>query len=85
MSDFTLGKPDAGAYFSDRYVAWALGKSQEFVQRMCRSKQWPHMQVGKSYRFKAEHISAIEALSEVKTAETPGKAWGLAPGSRAAS
>lgn len=64
-------------YLTDVEVAEQFGKSKEFVQRMCRSKQWPHMQVGKAYRFKAEHVSAIEALCEQQvSSQTPAETWG---------
>ena len=75
---FTAGQPDVGAYFSDRYVAWMFGVSREQVQRRCHAKQWPHFRVGKSYRFKAEHITAIEALCEVKPEpQTNAQLWGV--------
>jgi excisionase family DNA binding protein len=72
-------------YLTDQEVADRFGKSKAFVQRMCQAKQWPPMRIGKSYRFKTEHVAAIEALCEVKPAVAPGKTWGLAPGSKAAS
>lgn len=65
------------SYITDSEVADQFGKSKEFVQRMCNTGQWPHMRIGKSYRFKADHVSAIEALCEVKpTPQTNAETWG---------
>lgn len=72
------------AYLTDADLAEQFGRSREFVQRMCRTKQWPHMKVGKSYRFKAHHVAAIEALCDVQATAPvdPGLTWDLAPGRR---
>lgn len=48
-------------YVTDADLASSLGKSREWVHAQCRSG-WPHMRVGKSYRFTAEQVAAIEAM-----------------------
>jgi len=64
-------------YLTDTEVADQFGISKEQVQRRCAAGQWPHMRVGKAYRFKAEHVAAIEALCEVKPRETTAdETWG---------
>lgn len=77
MSDFVKGQPDAGAFFSDHYLAWYFDVSREQVQRRCFQQQWPCIRIGKKYRFKTEHITAIEALSESKPkVQTADETWG---------
>lgn len=62
-------------YLTDADVAQRFNKSREFVQRQCKAG-WPHMRVGKSYRFTEAHIRAIEALCEAAPAPaTPAKAF----------
>lgn len=77
-------------FTTDRDLAAHLGKSLGFVQAQCRSKAWPHLRVGKSYRFTDAHVNAIASLLEVaaKTPEsqaatgTPAAQWGLKEGRR---
>jgi excisionase family DNA binding protein len=64
-------------YLTDTDVAEQFGISKEQVQRRCAAGQWPHMRVGKAYRFKAEHVAAIEALCEVPVRlKTADESWG---------
>lgn len=70
---------------TDSDVAAHFDISREQVQRRCLAGQWPHMRVGKAYRFKAEHLAAIEALCEVKAApETAAQTWGVKSRSKSA-
>lgn len=65
-------------YLTDADVAERFDKSVAFVQRTCRAGLWPHMKVGKSYRFKAEHVAAIEALCEVQPqAQSAESIWDI--------
>ncbi|MEZ2373084.1 helix-turn-helix domain-containing protein [Arthrobacter sp. RCC_34] len=34
----------------------------ETVWRKCRNREWPHMRIGRHYRFSAENISEIQQL-----------------------
>lgn len=51
-------------YITDAGLAQRLGKSRGWVHARCRDG-WPHMRAGKSYRFTAGHVAAIEALLTV--------------------
>lgn len=65
-------------WLTDAQLARRIGKSQSFVQRRVRDRQWPHLRVGKSIRFTEEHVSQIRALLEVaplKPAEASAS-WG---------
>ena len=42
-------------------VAASLKVSTETVHRMCRSRKWPHVKVGRLYRFTAANYEAIIA------------------------
>lgn len=68
---------------TDTDIAERYGKSRAFVQAQCRTKTWPHLRVGKSFRFTEDHVAAIDAQLEVATATPdpmpqPGasNAWG---------
>ena len=65
-------------YLSDRDVAEMFDISWQQVQARCLAKQWPHLKVGRAYRFKAEHVKAIEAMHEVLPAEPQqqSETWG---------
>lgn len=57
---------------ADRY-----GKSREYVQQQCRAGKWPHLKVGRSYRFTDQHVAQIDAMHEVKARESVAAAsWG---------
>jgi len=77
VSDF--GPPDAGKYYSDKKVAELFGLSSgEQVQRRCRTQEWPHLRVGKRYRFTLAHLQRIEALCEVAAKpKTTEQSWGV--------
>lgn len=40
-------------------VAARLNVSTETVHRMCRSRKWPHVKVGRLYRFTEANYQAI--------------------------
>lgn len=68
---------------TDTDLADRYGKSRAFVQAQCRTKTWPHLRVGKSFRFTEDHVAAIDAQLEVSTstpdalpAAQPGNPWG---------
>lgn len=64
-------------YLTDRDVADRFGISVPKVHRLC-ANGWPHMRVGRDYRFTAAHIAAIEQLCErTATPETPADTWGV--------
>lgn len=66
-------------HLTDDELAERIGKSKWFVQEQCKAKHWPHLRIGKSYRFTAAHVDAIEALLEVKvdaTAPAVANRWG---------
>jgi hypothetical protein len=48
-------------YLTDADLAEKFGRSREWVQAQCRGG-WPHMKVGKSYRFTDEQVAQIEAM-----------------------
>jgi hypothetical protein len=62
---------------TDLEVAARLGKSKWFVQEQCRLKRWPHLRVGKSFRFTDAHLERIEQLLEVQptAAAKAAKSW----------
>lgn len=53
-------------YLTDRDVAATFGISWQQVQQRCKAGQWPHLRVGRKYRFTTEHVEQIAALVEVK-------------------
>lgn len=59
---------------TDDELADRIGKSTWFVQAQCKAKKWPHQRIGKSYRFTAEQVAAIDALLEVKAASAANAA-----------
>ena len=67
-------------HLTDTEVAERYGKSRWFVQERCRRGDWPHLRVGKSVRFTAEHVAAIDRQLEVGNAApadpTPAEKWG---------
>jgi excisionase family DNA binding protein len=66
------------AALTDTDVAEHFGITVDKLRRLVKSEGWPHMRLGKSYRFSAVHVAAIEALLEVKPAEsTPAETWGV--------
>lgn len=67
-----------GRHLTDNEIAERVGKSKWFVQEQCKRNGWPHLRVGKSYRFTAEHVAAIDALLERKTqpAAPAANPWG---------
>lgn len=58
------------AYLTDADMATRVGKSREWVHDQCRAG-WPHLRVGKSYRFTTEQVKRIEELLTPKPAATP--------------
>jgi hypothetical protein len=74
---------------TDADVAETFGRSPEWVQDQCRAKRWPHVKVGKSYRFTPEQVAEIVRLSTVEPAapteaDEVERSWDLAPGRRSA-
>ena len=63
-------------------VAAHLGINRELVIARCRTGEWPHMRVGKFYRFTPMQLEAIEAACTVapKTPapeQTAAQSWGV--------
>lgn len=67
-------------------VAETFGRSAEWVQQQCRSKKWPHVKVGKTYRFTVEQAEEIIRLLTVVPDEPDAaeQSWDIAPGRRSA-
>ena len=67
-------------WLTDGDLATLIGKGRAFVQDRCRSQEWPHIRVGKSYRFTPEHVAQITALLTVQPQQTPAgevaDSWG---------
>jgi len=65
-------------YLTDRDVAEHFGISWQQVQERCKSKQWPHIRLGRFYRFTEKHVEQIERLHEVGVAapEAQEQTWG---------
>ena len=63
---------------TDRDVAEHFGISWQQVQARCKAGQWPHLRIGRTYRFTPAHLETIERLSEVLPAEPQQQAetWG---------
>lgn len=64
---------------SDADLADALNVPREYVQTQCRARRWPHMRVGRRYRFTTAHVDAIAAAMTVAvetTPTSPGNEWG---------
>ena len=60
-------------------VAAHLGVTREFVMTNCRTGRWPHIKVGKHYRFSPLQLAAIEELCTVTPAapDTTTGSWGV--------
>lgn len=63
-------------------IAAHLGVHREFVVNHCRSGEWPHIRIGKLYRFTPLQLEAIESLCTVAPKvpapeETAAQSWGL--------
>jgi ribosomal protein L23 len=62
-------------HLTDADVADIFGITVEKVRDLCRTG-WPHMKVGRVYRFSQAHLAAIEQLCERKPApQTPAQTW----------
>ena len=61
---------------TDADMAERYGKSRGWVQEKCR-KGWPHLRAGKSIRFTAEDVAAIDQLLRPKSTTAPAaNPWG---------
>lgn len=68
-------------HITDDELAERVGKSKWFVQEQCKAERWPHLRVGKSYRFTTAHVDYIDALLEVGVKDAapvaePENPWG---------
>lgn len=65
-------------YLTDRDVAKKFGISWQQVQQRCKAGQWPHLRVGRLYRFTTKHVEQIERLHEITPAQPEAQAqtWG---------
>ncbi len=61
---------------TDRELAARLRISWQQVQERCKSGQWPHLRIGRAYRFKAEHVAEISDLCLVRVKADPAPTWG---------
>jgi hypothetical protein len=62
---------------TDREVAAIFRISWQQVQNRCRAGQWPHLRVGRQYRFTPEHIEQITELCTVTPQPvTSDETWG---------
>lgn len=52
------------AYAKPEDLAERYGKSRTWVVLQCASGRFPHLRVGRSIRFKPEHVEAIEREME---------------------
>lgn len=64
------------------HIAEHLGIGREEVIRKCRTQQWPHVRVGKHYRFteaQREQITALLAVEPQQPAPEAANAntWGV--------
>lgn len=58
-------------------VAKAFGVSREYVQQRCREKAWPHLRVGRRYRFTEDDFGDIAKRLRVPASATSAAAsWG---------
>lgn len=66
---------------TDTELAQRYGKSRAWVQAQCYANRWPHLKVGKSYRFTAADVASIDALLAVpvKDAQPAGAVAGANP------
>ena len=70
------------AHFTEEDAAKRYGRSRGWVLAKCRGPEpeWPHLRVGKSVRFTAEHFAAIDRQLEVGNAApvgpTAAEQWG---------
>lgn len=63
------------ALLSDKDLAERFDITVEKVRDLCRNG-WPHMRIGRVYRFSQAHLAAIEALCEVKPApQSAAQTW----------
>ena len=65
-------------FLTDRDLGEIVGKSAEYVRSQCATRKWPHLRVGKSYRFTTAHVEHIATLLEVAPTEASAAAqsWG---------
>jgi hypothetical protein len=66
-------------HWTPAQLAEELNISAETVRARCRSKQWPHEEVGDKplYRFSPEHVEQIKRLIYVPTGELRNPIPGL--------
>lgn len=50
---------------------------REQVVRRARAGEFPHVKIGRRYRFTTEHYAAIVQSHTRETAEIPANAWGV--------
>ena len=58
-------------FLTDKDVAKKFDISWQQVQQRCKSQQWPHIKLGRFYRFTPEHVAAIAKLHEVAPPAAP--------------
>jgi hypothetical protein len=67
-------------YLTDKDVATTFDISFQQVQQRCKKGQWPHIRIGRKYRFTPDHVAAIAKLHEVAPPDRPdttaGNTWG---------
>jgi hypothetical protein len=65
-------------FLTDHDLAKIVGKSAAYVRSQCTTRKWPHLRVGRAYRFTPGHVQHIATLLEVAPAEVSAAAqsWG---------
>jgi len=63
-------------WLTDHELAAEFGISWQQVQQRCRTGQWPHLKVGRKYRFTPEDVAQIIETFVVKPVTTPAETWG---------
>ena len=63
-------------FLTDETVSKIVGKSVDYVQAQCRAGKWPHVRLGRSYRFTEAQVQEIADAFTITPTAPKGAAWG---------
>lgn len=66
-------------------LAGVLRTSRRDVVRRASTGEYPHIRIGKRYRFTSDHVEQIKSSHEVAPAVEPANPWGVRTRGRRAS
>lgn len=65
------------ALMTDVEMAETLGISVDSVRRRCRAGQFPHIRIGRTYRFTPEDLAAIIRTHRAEQPAVSTNPWGV--------